>query len=433
MGIVRNYSQLATTYERRDVLDILEAGLRKIQPKMVMAEKFRLNGNFLKIGAERYSLREYDNIYLIGFGKGSGLISSIIYNKIGDRIDEGHVIDNVPRKDPRYSFALGDHPVPSENNFSFTRGLFDRFSKLKEDDLVLAVVCGGGSSMLTYPAKVSVEKNRDFTRALLASGADIRDGNTMRKHLSKVKGGGLAKLLYPATVVGMIFSDVPGNDPSVIASGPTSYDATTADEAWETMNKYGIPRKAGIERGDLVETPKDAPYMSYLSSSVRNVLMVTPRDALLEMKSKAEKLGYRSWIYRDDLQGEARRMGEELVARNEEGVLLAAGESTVKVLNPNGDGGRNREVACGALRHLDENTTFCSASTDGWDFKEMAGAIVDMGTVRRAREMGMDPLSYLDSNDTGRFFKELGDGNIETGKLDMNLSDVYISLRKKPT
>lgn len=425
MDMIKNYSELATTYQRRDVLDIAEAGLKAIQPENVMNERFKLNGNFLKIGGRRYSLREYENIYLVGFGKGSGKIADIIYDRMGNKIREGYVIDNVPHRGTPYEFVLGSHPVPSWENFRFTENLFDRLENLYKKDLVLTVVCGGGSSMLAYPANIDLEKKQKFTEALLDSGAPISESNTMRKHLSKVKGGGLARLLYPSSVIGMIFSDVPGNDVSVIASGPTSYDHTTANDAWGLMKKYGIGKKADIRRSDLVETPKKKEYFE----NVNNTLMLTPMQALRAMAARSRQMGYLTRIYKDNLEGEARTLGKVLIEENNGGVLLSAGESTVKVVNKYGDGGRNRELVLGALPYIDDRTTLCSISTDGWDFKEYAGAIADVHTLEKVREIGKNIDDYLDSNDSGKFFKDVG-GNIDTGKLSMNLSDFQIVLKK---
>lgn len=430
--IIRNYSDLATSPSRNIVLNAIEEGLSAIQPHNVMENEFSYSDGLMKVKYETFDMGKFDDVYIMGFGKGAAGISKIIEQKMGDRIRGGYVIDVVPQDLERSEFTLGTHPLPSEQNYEFTKNATEKLGSLNERDMVIMPVCGGGSAMLVYPDKISLEKLRDVNKELLRSGTDIYETNTVRKHLSKVKGGGLAKMLYPATVVGMVFSDVPGNDESSIASGPAVMDKTTVDEAWSIVKKYGIDSKTGLSKDDMVETPKDPAYFR----KAPNVMVLSNMDALKAMKNYIlKKTEYDATIYTDRFQGEAREAGKRLIEAAKDGtVLLAGGETTVNVKG-SGKGGRNQEVALGAMKYMkdldmanDDSTVLASVGSDGWDFEKYAGAIVDMSSVKRAHGRRLDIDDYLDNNDSMSMFDQIGDG-IDTGKLPSNVSDLYVVMK----
>src|SRR3989344_3593381 len=254
MGLIKNFEQLAVSEGRRVVLEIMEAGLTAIQPAEVLDQGLSLNGNKLVIAGQGFDLEKYDRVFLLGFGKGAAGISKIIYEKLGNKLTEGWVIDMESAQGNRVKYSLGTHTLPSQQNVEFTKNVVLKLEgKLTEKDLVLVVICGGGSALLTLPS-CSIEELVETNRKLLGSGATISEMNTVRKKLDRVKGGGLAKILFPATVISLIFSDVPGNDLATIASGPTVKDPTTVEEAWGMLRKLGI---SGVKREGLVETPKE--------------------------------------------------------------------------------------------------------------------------------------------------------------------------------
>ena len=244
MGYIKNFETLAINHERRVVLELIESALASIQPQKILAANFVLRDNFLAIGrSPAVNLEDFERIFLVGFGKGSAKISSIIEEVLGEKLTDGWVIDVSEEALLRIKFTLGTHPLPSQANIDFTNKVVEKLSGLTEKDLVIIVTCGGGSVMFEKPYKFTLEKMIDINQVLLHSGADINEMNTVRKHLDIVKGGDFAKIIYPATVFNLIFSDVPGNDLSVIASGPTVRDKTSIEDALNVLKKHNLEDK----------------------------------------------------------------------------------------------------------------------------------------------------------------------------------------------
>lgn len=427
---IKNFNQLATTPQRKIVLEIVEEALSSVQTENVLNNSVKVDGNILTIkdkdlpaGRQAFDLSSFDRVFLIGFGKGSAKNSKFIEDKLGNYLTAGFVIDTNPEDFQKIKFTLGTHPLPSQVNLDFVNNVLQRISNLTEKDLVIVVITGGGSALFETPYRASLEKLIESNRALLKSGADITQMNTVRKHLSKVKGGGLSKHLFPATVVSVIASDVAGNDLSVISSGPTVKDPTTIEDALSILNKYMInmTRSDLVSKDDLWETPKEDKYFEKVS----NILILSNITALEAMKKKSEELGINTLIYSDKFQGEAKIAGQELIGKTApNSILLAGGETTVKVTGE-GVGGRNQEVVLGALLNIDERTIICSFASDGWDNSPFAGAIGDIYTLNKARGMNLEPSEFLNSNNSLEFFEKVGDG-IETGRLPSNVSDLII-------
>lgn len=409
--LIQNFDQLVgENTSRVDLLTILESGIEAIQPEQVINTLPDL------------SVGDYERVFLLGFGKGSAGLSKMIEEKIADKLTAGWVIDLKPEQFKKIKFTLGTHPLPSEENVNFTRAAWEALSGLTEKDLVIIVICGGGSAMLTLPYN-SLDQIMTVNKELLKSGANISEMNTVRKKLDQVKGGGLAKHLFPASVAALIFSDVPGNDLAVIASGPTVMDPTTVDDAWNIVEKY----KLTLNKDDLVETPKEEQYFQ----KINNVLALSNLTALEAMQKKAQELGYTASIITDHIQGEARVVGKEMVEQitkqtESKVVLLAGGETTVTATG-SGQGGRNQEVVMGALATIAQGQVISSIASDGWDNSEFAGAVGDQTTVEKAKTNGVDIQSYLTNNDSFHFFEKVGDG-IKTGRLESNVSDLIAVL-----
>lgn len=426
MGFIKNFDQLATSPERKTVLEIIEAGFDSIQPQNVMQKNFSLEKDALKIIHKAYNLSEFENVYLIGFGKGSAGISKIIETTLGDKLTEGYVIDASEQAFTKIHFTVGTHPLPSQANIDFTKQIIERFASLTEKDLVLVVICGGGSVMFAQPQNITLDQLTEVNKALLHSGMDIYQMNTVRKHLDSVKGGGLAKILYPATVASLVFSDVPGNDLSFIASGPTVKDETSIQDALDLLKKFSIEDKVPVKTEDFIETPKDDKYFT----SVSDFIILSNVTALDAMKDKALQMGLNVLNSSDRVQGLADELGKELLEKTKSGhLLLAAGESTVKVKGEGGKGGRNLELVLSALPLLDENTIIASFDSDGWDNTEFAGAIGDQETVRKAKEAGLDVDEFKEKSDSFAFFEKVGDGII-TERLPSNVADLMVVYKK---
>lgn len=431
---IKNFDQLATTPQRKIILQLVEEAFSSIQSENVINNSVSVNGNNLNIKDKSLDLSNFNRVFLIGFGKGSARNSRLIEDKLGDKLTEGYVIDvssealakagTNPEEFKKIQFTQGTHPLPSQTNIDFVNNMLDKIKDLSEKDLVIVVVTGGGSALFESPI-ISFEKLLKIGDALLKSGATISEMNTIRKHLSKVKAGGLAKHLYPAKIIGILSSDVPGNDISVISSGPTVKDNTTVEDAINIISKYNL---TGVSKDELTETPKDDKYFI----NVSNILILSNLTALNAMKKKAEELGLTAEILSDKFQAEAKFAGSDLVKKTaSNSILLVGGETTVKVKG-SGKGGRNQTVVLAAMNNLtieqSNNFVISSFASDGWDNSAFAGAIGDAQTVERAKELNLDIQSYLDDDNSLEFFEKTNDG-IETGRLPSNISDLIIILK----
>ncbi|MBA3724283.1 MAG: DUF4147 domain-containing protein [Candidatus Levybacteria bacterium] len=426
MGYIKNYDTLASNDNRKVVLDLAEAAFASISPTEVFKQNFILKDDTLTIQDKKYDFSKFERVFLLGFGKGSAGNCKMVEDHLGDRLTGGYVIDVVEDEHfAKLEYTKGTHPLPSEENFAFTKHAIEKLEHVGEKDLIIIVTCGGGSVLFEAPNTLSLERITKVNKALLQSGANITEMNSIRKHLSKVKGGGLARILFPATVVNLIYSDVPGNDLSVIASGPLVKNHSSLKDVKRIFEKYDLAKKANLTLDDFVETPTDAKYFK----NVSNILMLSNLTALNAMEKKARQLGYDVHVMSDRLQGDAEKLGEQLINETPHGqILIAGGESTVKVTGK-GLGGRNQALVLCALKHIEGDTVIASFGTDGWDFSEFAGAIGDKDSLKKVTEMKLNMKEYIDDDNSTIFFEKEGDG-IVTGHLDSNVSDLYIVLRK---
>jgi len=416
--IIQNFDSLATTSQRKIVLNLIESALTSIQPKEVFNKNVELNDNVLKILDSTYDLSTFEHIYIIGFGKGSARNAKLLEDLLGNKLTEGFVIDTEEQDFKQIQFTKGTHPVISKENIDFTEKVITTYSRLTEKDLALVIVCGGGSAMFEYPHSVTLEQKIDIEKSLLKSGATIIEMNKVRQHLSDVKGGGLAQILFPATIATLIFSDVPGNDISYIASGPTVKDDSTIDDAVSLIQQFNIP---GVARESFIENPKDDKYFK----NVQNHIVLSNLTALNAMAEKAKLLNITATIFSDRFQSIAKDAGKKLIEQTKNGeILLAGGETTVRVTG-NGIGGRNQEVVLGGLINIQPGTIIASFASDGWDNCEVAGAIGDSQTAEKTQQQNLSIEEYLKSNNSLDFFTQNGDA-IRTGRLPSNVSDLFI-------
>jgi glycerate 2-kinase len=315
------------------------------------------------------------------------------------------------------------HPVPDEAGLKGTERALALAQAAGADDLVLVLLSGGASANWIAPAAgITLAEKQAVTRALLRSGAAIGDMNTLRKHLSRIKGGRLARLAYPAKLVTLAISDVPGDDPSVIGSGPTVPDPTTLEDARAIVARFRLDLPAAVSRAlddPGNETPKPGDNV-FAGSDYR--IVARPADALRAAQGRATAAGYECVVLGDRLQGEARevaaehaRLARDLGAQGRRVVILSGGELTV-TLRGQGRGGPNQEYALALAIHLDgaAGISALAADSDGTDGgsgrpDDPAGAFVDPTTLRRARAAGLDPAAFLADNDSTGFFNGIGD------------------------
>jgi glycerate 2-kinase len=354
-----------------------------------------------------------------------GPLSGLVVTRYGHRVDC-----------ERIDIVEASHPVPDEAGAAAARSILDRVSGLTADDLVICLISGGGSALMTLPAPgLTLDDKIAVNRALLRSGANIAEMNCVRKHLSAVKGGRLAAAAAPARVVTLAISDVPGDDPAVIASGPTVPDPTSFAEARDILARYGVALPdsvAAILRDAAEETPKPGdPRLAHAET----ILVAAPQASLEAAAAVARAAGITPVILGDAIEGEAREVATvhagiaRQVARHGQpaaapAVLLSGGETTVTVRG-NGRGGRNAEFALGLAVALDgaAGISAIACDTDGIDGSEdNAGVLVLPDTLLRARAAGLKPRALLADNDAYGFFAALDD-LVMTGPTLTNVND----------
>ncbi|MFC4356481.1 glycerate kinase [Halobium salinum] len=438
------------TPARETALACVAAGIEAADPERVVADEVALDGDRLTVGAETYDLADYDRLLVLGGGKAAVGVGRALDRELGDRLTEGLVVAPDPGDAGRVEVAVGDHPVPSERGVDATRRLLDLARDADERTLLLAVVTGGASALLAAPAEggdagVTLDDLQTTTRALLDSGASIDELNAVRKHLSAIKGGGLARAAAPATTVGLVLSDVVGDDLSVIASGPTAPDDSTFADALAVLAGYGIDAPAAVRHrlergrdGDLDETPRadDSVF-----ERVQNVVLASGFTAVDAAREVAVERGYDALVLSSRVRGEAREaakthaaVAEEVVATGNPveapAVVLSGGEATVTVRG-DGEGGPNQEFALSAGVEFAEGSlaraagwevALASVDTDGRDgASDVAGALVGLDTVddvagARDALARNDALPYLGSRGA----------LLETGPTGTNVNDLRV-------
>lgn len=416
--IIKNAQKLATTPLRKDALEILDAGYSAINPKAILTTKITIEGEVLKINGKPFNLRDYRNIYIAGIGKASLLTATYLESLLGSRITDGVVIDIRKGKLKNIRTFKGTHPLPSEDNIKATDQMIDMLSKVTASDLVITIISGGGSALLCKPI-LKINKLQGVFNNLLKSGANIEEMNTVRKHLSQVHGGNLARIAFPATVIGLLFSDIPVSDLSVIASGPTFMDKSSISDAEKIINKYHLPDV------EFQETPKDTKYFTMIS----NFLILSNISAIEGMKDKAIELGYETRVITNQFQSDANTAGEKILEEltGKKQAIIVGGETTVKVTGK-GKGGRNQHLVLAALKDLKPGQLIASIASDGKDnIEEAAGAIGDQETIEKMEKAKLDPKNYIEKNDSYNFFKKIDD-NIITGPTGTNVSDLMLAL-----
>jgi glycerate 2-kinase len=434
---------------KAEAQQIFEAGLKAVDPKEAVKRFVALKGNILQIGEKELDLNEFSHVWAIGAGKGSAAMAQAVEEILGNLVKGGLVIVKYGYLAPLQKIRLEEagHPTPDENGWRATRELADLLAKMGRKDLVLFLLSGGGSALLPMPVEgITLAEKMATTNLLLKSGASIEEMNTIRKHLSQIKGGQLARLANPATLVSLVLSDVVGDPLDVIASGPTVGDPSTFQDCRAVLDRYSLREKlppsvrsylqAGI-KGEVPETPKpnDPIFSNSYTTLVGNNL-----QALKAAADKAQMLGYHTLILSSMIEGDTTEAAgfhsallKEIVRSGHPvgppACLISGGETTV-VVRGKGKGGRNLEFSLAAALDLEGLTGVCllSGGTDGTDGPtDAAGAVVDGNTVTRALAKGLNPRKFLEENDSYHFFQHLEDLLI-TGPTNTNVMDLRVML-----
>ncbi len=427
---------------------IFRAGVAAVDPEELVKSALDLSDGNLTVGGDRYYLDHLRKIYLLGAGKAAGRMARGVEAVLGTRITGGMVI--VPRGtaiDLRVAeVRFGAHPIPDQSGVQATEELITIARNARGDDLIIMLLSGGGSALLPAPSdEISLKDIRLLTGTLLKCGASIGELNMIRKHLSRVKGGGLARLASPVRVITLILSDVVDDDSAVVASGPPAPDPPTFRDCLEILDRYGIREwvpsriRERLERGRggmIPETPDDS---DPVFQKVRNVVIGNNRIALMGAAEKARELGYKPVIISDRVAGDTRRVSElhcaltTAVMRSSQPkkpiCLLSGGETTIAIKG-SGRGGRNTEFVLASAREITgwQGITILSGDTDGIDGSSpAAGAICDGATLARGERLSLSPEDYLERNDSYTYFQALGD-LLMTGPTGTNVMDLRVIL-----
>ncbi|MDP2652227.1 MAG: DUF4147 domain-containing protein [bacterium] len=426
---IQNFDALAESELRRDALAIAEAGYEAINVGNVLRRKLLIQNDALQIDGHSVSINlQNRKIFFVGIGKCAFAATEAIEKLLGDRLTGGIAFDVLPTKPmfAKIETFIGTHPLPSEENVRATARIFELLANRTTEDLVIMLISGGGSTLLCSPeAPMTPDDESELFKKLTASGATIQDMNTVRKHTSRARGGGLARAAYPAEVIALIVSDVPGNDVEFISSGPTVLDPSTVADAEAVLARYAITPAANIT---FIETLKEEKYFE----RVTNVLFLTSREALMAMRDEAVRRGYAAEIVDEHFTGEARDIGrtviEKLHTAKPKTVFLYAGESTVTLGGSSGVGGRNQEMVLAALEGILPDEIILPFASDGHDNTDFAGAIGDELSHTHALAKNLSVSEYLNAHHSYDFFSTTGDA-LRTGYTGSNVSDLIIALK----
>ena len=430
------------------------AGISAVDPLRLMTSVLRHDAYALSLSVawapDLIYRNQLNRVFVVGGGKAGRTMGDAVLRVMGDLVTEG--VMAVPKGHGGAAgpirYIEAGHPVPDIGGISAAREILVLLEKTGGDDLVIALFSGGGSSMISSPADgITVDQKAEITRLMLRAGADIYSLNTVRKHLSEIKGGLLARVAHPATVWALLLSDVSGDDPSVIASGPFAPDPTTYADAIGALEQYGLlfSAPAAVRRrliegaaGKLPDTPKPG---DPVFEKVFHTFIGTNRTAMAAIAEAAKNDSAEITLLPNFLHGEAHdcaklfcdrlRCAAASLAPGRTAVLIAGGETTVYV-SGDGVGGRNLEFALAAGIELSdtEGLAVFAGGTDGIDGPtDSAGAYVDGATIARAEAAGLDPHKHLADNNSYAFFKTLDDLTI-TGPTGTNVADLVIGIAK---
>ncbi len=438
-------------YSSKNINKILMSALESVDPNECVKRFLKINDSSLIIKDQEVNLQKVKRIYLIGVGKAVLPMASAVSDVMGDLISEGaliakHTDSSVQSKlNRQIKVLIGSHPIPSENSVKSTGEMLEMLKKTTPDDLVIGLISGGGSALMTYPVEeIGLASLQKITSLLLKCGATIEEMNTIRKHLDLVKGGGLLKYIYPAKSIHLILSDVLGDPLSMIASGPTSADPTTYQNCLDIIHKFKIFDQVDEKVLEYLQKGSEGSFEETLKEGNTklkdhsNFIVGSLSIAAEAARAQAEALGFETRILTTSLRGEARIVGSELArqlvelvktnpSREKPLCLIAGGETTVTVTG-NGKGGRNQELALAAAQVLQgvNNCAFITFATDGEDGPtDAAGGLVTGKTIQSGLDLGLNSQNYLNENNAYEYLEKTR-ALIRTGPTGTNVNDLVL-------
>lgn len=437
---------------QKAALKMQKEALRAVDPYLLIKNKVHLHNGLLQIGQFEAALNKFQHIFILGFGKAVAPMARALEEILDDKIADGVLLVKYGHQQElsKIRCLQAAHPVPDQQGLQGSRELLALAKRAGKDDLVIVLISGGGSALLELlPDEISLRDIAAFNEILLSCGAHIEEMNILRKHISLIKGGQLARALSPARTVSLILSDVIADPLESIASGPTVPDTSSFSDCRKIIQKYNLneqlpePIKKYLQLGAEGLIPETPFPGDPIFERTQNIILGNNRLALQVLQKNATDAGYHTLILTDRLQGEAREAGNVLAAviqsalagtnsMKKPGCLILGGEPTVTIKGK-GKGGRNQELVLALLLAMGRQTQpfyFCSLGTDGTDGPtEAAGAWIDQRSYQKALDLGLDMQSYLANNDSFHFFKKM-DQLIITGPTKTNVMDIIYCLYK---
>lgn len=423
---------------REQAEEIFKAGIAAVQPQNIIPLWVKRQNNLLIIKDEEIELNNVNHIYLIGAGKAAAAMAKALEDILGDTLTSGLIVTKYEHSLPlkRTRIIEAAHPVPDENSLKATEEILEFASKATKNDLVFFLLSGGASSLMAdCPEGADLQMIQALFSDLLYSGASINEMNTVRKHLSRIKGGGLASAIYPAKLFSFIISDVPDDDISIIGSGPTFPDINISKRTKSILEKYNLYH--GLNKVIKYHIDADKmPIDAAVFKNTTNYIIANNKMALSVAAEKAAALGYKPVVSPKVIQGLAVDVAKSImdnVNKLEDKYplcLIYGGETTVEVKNKAGVGGRSQELALAALLEIKKGkqVTLLAGGTDGGDGPTpVAGAVVDNETLRISEQNKLNPAKFLSENNSYNYFKGVG-GHIYTGPTNTNVMDMVILL-----
>ena len=429
-------STLQTHPRGRDIEKILNACIEAVEPGNAVHRFVRREKDILFIDDQPYHLDEFDNVTVLGFGKATEAMSLALLDVLASYPSRGLLIPKQAFTSPASGFDVspGGHPVPTEASLIAGNKAFELVSNLTERDLLICLISGGGSALMTSPRHgLQLEDLQTLTKLLLACGARVDEINTLRRHLDRVKGGRVAKSANGARIASLILSDVVGNPLEAIASGPTAPDPTSREDALNILKKYDLLEKVPAAILQVLENVAETPKPNDpLFERVQNVLVGSNSLAAQAGLQMAKSLGFHTHFLGDTWQGEACEVAKELCGyfkRDYERpfCLIAGGETTVTITG-NGKGGRNQELALAAAIEMNglQDSMLITLATDGEDGPtDAAGAVVTGETFQRGERLGVNAQTFLSHNDAYSYFEKLDD-LLKIGPTGTNVNDLTL-------
>jgi glycerate-2-kinase len=433
-------------------LKIVNSAIQAVKPDRLIQKKVVLKANHLTIEKQTFDLDKFEKIFIVGTGKASALMAREMENLLKDRIFYGVVCVKYGHSAPCRKVRIQEaaHPVIDENGLQATAQILQTVKGAGEKDLVICLLSGGGSALLEYlPEGISLQDLQTVFKLLLESGANIEEMNVVRRHLSQVKGGQLAREIYPATCLSLILSDVIGDPLESIASGPTAPDPSTFQDAWEILDKYKLTDRlpetihqhleAGLQR-KIEDTVKAG---DPVFDKVHNFIIGSNLGSLKAAEKTARSAGFNTLILNTRIQGEAREIARVCAAIAQElndreiplklpACVLMGGETTVTIRGK-GKGGRNQELALAAMmamKNVKADYLIVSCGTDGTDGPtDAAGGFASSEILGNAEKLGLNPAKFLEQNNAYPFLEKTS-GLIKTGPTGTNVMDIIAVLVK---